>query len=84
MTLIITVSAFVIFQYIEKSSTNKVIKSGQNIREYQQKWLMDKRKNSNNTMRKKEGVKYLGLPNYEFVNNICAIISWEWYKKNLL
>ena len=36
---------------------------------------MDKRKKSNNTMRKKEGVKYLGLPNWEFVNNICAIIS---------
>lgn len=36
---------------------------------------MDKRKKNNNPMRKKEGTEYLGLPNSEFVNNICAIIS---------
>lgn len=36
---------------------------------------MDKRKKGNNTMRKKEEAKYLGLSNSEFVNNICAIIS---------
>lgn len=36
---------------------------------------MDKRKKNNNTMRKKEGIEYLGLPNSKFINNICAIIS---------